>query len=273
MILRSRTASRQKTPAPSEGLDWDRVVVSQQGRREPRPSLLRMMACQPPSTRFGVHSAWSKIMRWRPVPGCSASPRPRARTPAALPTTFVRSQTKKNSRLMMWQLNPFRPNVLWNGRTPLPFPSFSANTAVRSYDGLEDPRCIKSVGHRCHKVHHGEQFISRLPHTHSSGKYKCKLHLDKNRSFAQLDAELLKWLMAGAGMDIELHVSAARQFEPLEIACMQNPHTRGPCWAIGDTRHHLVLPRKVKTCKETADARPRGHENNPRARFCLAPIM
>ena len=57
--------------------------------------------------------------------------------------------------------------------------------------------------------------MSRLPHTHSSGKYKGKLHLDKNRSFAQLDAELLKWLMAGAGMDTEQHVSAARQFGTL----------------------------------------------------------
>ena len=40
MILRSRTASRQKTPAPGEGLDWDSVVVPQQRRRQPRPSPL-----------------------------------------------------------------------------------------------------------------------------------------------------------------------------------------------------------------------------------------
>ena len=79
------------------------------------------------------------------------------------------------------------------------------------------------------------QFMGRLPHTHSSGKYKCKLHLDKNRSFAQLDAELLKWLMAGAGMDIELHVSAARQFGAFgDRVHAESTHT----WPVlGDWRH------------------------------------
>ena len=77
--------------------------------------------------------------------------------------------------------------------------TISVSVDLRQYSRSKLRRVGRPALYQCHKVHHGEQFMSRLPHTDSSGKYKCKLHLDKNRSFAQLDAELLKWLMVWRG--------------------------------------------------------------------------